>query len=153
MFDSVFTRLVNLILVCTILSKVMLNRLFLQIGFAQAVRASGFIVLGLLLIANLIMRTRYPPKIAGPKRKAPSPKSLLSEPRYTLATIGTTLYCLGVFYPINFIQASLVTGQVGTAASDSQHLHLPSSRLCAQTRFLLKQRAFHWRFRTMSWQY
>ena len=51
-----------------IIHPIMHNQLFHgKTGFAWGVRASAFLILGLLVIANCIMTTRLPPKREGPK--------------------------------------------------------------------------------------
>jgi len=40
---------------------IMLRRLFDSIGFGWAVRAVGFLIFGLLVIANFLVRSRLPP--------------------------------------------------------------------------------------------
>src|SRR5277367_7159488 len=40
---------------------VILNRLFSTVGFPWALRATAFVILGLLLIANFLVKSRLPP--------------------------------------------------------------------------------------------
>lgn len=63
---------------------IMLNHLFESMGFAWAVRAQSFLYLGLLIISNLIMKTRLP---AGGKKDIDL-KGLLTDVPYLLCTTG-----------------------------------------------------------------
>lgn len=67
----------------------MLNQLFHgSAGFAWGVRASGFLTLGMLLIAICTMRTRLPPAKERPDRVKPNFKSILTDVPYMLALVG-----------------------------------------------------------------
>lgn len=62
---------------------------------------------GLFIVANLLMKARYPPvrrDADGKKTPHLSPVKLMKEPRYALTVLGTTLICLGVFFPLAYIQ-------------------------------------------------
>lgn len=111
----------------------MLNHLFPRIGFAQTVRACGslssallhpsslaltdisphvaaYVVAGVLVTANILMRARYPPirrDSNGKETARPSPKKLMKEPRYAFSVLGLTLICLGIFFPLSYIQGEL----------------------------------------------
>ncbi|QRV80924.1 major facilitator superfamily transporter [Ceratobasidium sp. AG-Ba] len=83
---------------------IMLNKLFQRFGFANGVRASAFVVLGLLIIANLLMRTRLPPKSKGAQVPPPDFKAIMTDSAYLLTILGAFLILLGLFFPIFYLQ-------------------------------------------------
>lgn len=107
----------------------MLNHLFASIGFAGGIRAcksrrltrrpqmlttasaAGYVVIAGFVAANLLMHPKYPPvkrDASGAKSRRPSPLKLIAEPRYSLTVVGTTAICLGVFFPLAYIQGELL---------------------------------------------
>ena len=65
----------------------MLNRLVNgRVGFAWGVRATGFVVLGLLLAANLLMSSH--PAVTSRKRPPKNIRALLTDAPYILLVIG-----------------------------------------------------------------
>jgi hypothetical protein len=66
----------------------MLNGLIPKIGFASAVRASAYLILGLLIIANLCMSTRLPPKKDRPPTPKVALKKILTDVPYIVGVIG-----------------------------------------------------------------
>ncbi|EIN13004.1 MFS general substrate transporter [Punctularia strigosozonata HHB-11173 SS5] len=86
-----------------IIHPILLNQLFSRIGFHGAVRASGYMILGCLVIANLTMRTRIPPRKAG----GPMPtslKTLFSDVAYVLTITGSFFCQITVYFPAFYIQ-------------------------------------------------
>ena len=79
---------------------IMLNHLFASVGFAWAVRAQSFLYLGLLIISNLIMKTRLP---AGGKKDIDL-KGLLTDVPYLLCTAGSFFVFWGLFVPYFYLQ-------------------------------------------------
>ncbi|OBZ66964.1 Riboflavin transporter MCH5 [Grifola frondosa] len=86
---------------------IMLNKLINgRVGFAWGVRASAFLTLGLLVIANLSMTTRSThikgaAAAAGPKK---SLKQVLNDGPYWLTNVGGFLAVLGLYIPYFYIQ-------------------------------------------------
>ncbi|KAF7597125.1 hypothetical protein BBP40_009463 [Aspergillus hancockii] len=86
---------------------IMVNHLVREVGFGWAFRISAFVILGMLVFGNLTLRSRLPP----------SPRDLsfvqyfapLRERAYFLTTVGSFLFYLGMFLPINYIQYQAVT--------------------------------------------
>ncbi|TVY91703.1 Fujikurins efflux protein [Lachnellula willkommii] len=80
---------------------IMISRLIPRIGFPWAMRSSAFLVLGLLIIANLTIASRVPPD------PRPVSKKILLGPfvdlKLMLVNVGFLLMTLGVFIPINTI--------------------------------------------------
>lgn len=80
---------------------IMVERLVQEVGFGWAMRISTFLILFMLIIANLTVKSRLPP----------TPKSLilmefihpLMEIPFLLLCIGSFLFFLGLFLPLNFI--------------------------------------------------
>ncbi|KAJ6460691.1 MFS general substrate transporter [Mycena vitilis] len=77
----------------------MINRLFASKGFAWGVRAVSFLDLGLLLIANLIMKTRLPPRPS-----AGNMRVILKDIPFWICLIGEAVTFWGLFVPIFYIQ-------------------------------------------------
>lgn len=69
----------------------MLNRLFSQAGFKWAVRAVGFVLLGCLVFANILMKPRLPPR----KRTSLIEPRHLKDPAYAWFVLATALIMLG----------------------------------------------------------
>ncbi|VDC06026.1 unnamed protein product [Peniophora sp. CBMAI 1063] len=90
---------------------IMLNQLLFHHGvsFGWTVRDSAFVVLGLLAVANLLMRDRK-----GVSRSAlpkPDPKSLLTDAPYMISIVGVFFVDWGLFFPYFYLQVfSLVRG-------------------------------------------
>ncbi|KAJ7584045.1 MFS general substrate transporter [Mycena floridula] len=83
---------------------IMLNQLFEDpSGFKWGVRASAFVVLVLLVLANLLMATN---KAALVNREQPKPdlKATLTDVPYLIFSFGVVLVYLGVFFPYFYLQ-------------------------------------------------
>ena len=107
---------------------VMLNKLIVSGGFAQATRAVAFLCTGMMLLAVLLMRTRLPPpsKVKAALAKAPpvappSAVDLLKDVKYMITIAGYATFLLwltrssnvvhsaffnvlGIFTPIFYLQ-------------------------------------------------
>ncbi|CAE6475518.1 unnamed protein product [Rhizoctonia solani] len=83
---------------------IMLNKMFERHGFAWGVRSTAFLVLGLLTIANLLMRTRLPPRSQRPPTPAPDFKAIMTDSTYLATTVGSFFVMMGLFIPIFYIQ-------------------------------------------------
>lgn len=82
---------------------IMLNNIFGAAEFAWGVRSVAFMDLGLLVIANSIMRTRLPPN----KKKGNSTsivKEILADVAYVLYMVGSFLIFWGLFIPFFYLQ-------------------------------------------------
>ncbi|KAF2102037.1 putative MFS monocarboxylate transporter [Rhizodiscina lignyota] len=90
-----------------IILPIMVERLLPQVGFGWAMRIAAFLILFLLIIANLTVRSRIP--------SVPKPMTVtefivpLRELPFLLTTIGCFLFFLGMFLPFNYliVQAQL----------------------------------------------
>ncbi|KAF8841531.1 MFS general substrate transporter [Paxillus ammoniavirescens] len=84
---------------------IMLNNLFNgKAGFGWGVRAAAFIDLGLLLTANLVMKTRLPSRRERPNCKPVDIKSILTDFGYWLCVIGAVFAFFGLFIPFFYLQ-------------------------------------------------
>ena len=93
-----------------IVHPIMLNQLIHgSVGFAWGVRISAFLNCSLLLIANMLMTTRLPPKAAQTFTQQLSYwKGFFKDTTFVTACAGTFLFVLGVFFPMFFIQLEAV---------------------------------------------
>ena len=80
---------------------IMIQRLIPEVGFGWAMRIAAFIILGLLIYANLTVKSRLPP--------SPKPWSLmefvrpLKEPPFFLTVFAAFLFFFGMFLPFTFV--------------------------------------------------
>jgi hypothetical protein len=85
-------------------------------GFGWTVRVVALIQLVTLAIPNIVMRSRLPPRKAGPLIE---PKAFL-QPSYTLYTIGAFLIFWGVYTPI--VYSALYAEKVNAPANISRYI-------------------------------
>ncbi|KAF4460079.1 Major facilitator superfamily domain general substrate transporter [Fusarium albosuccineum] len=80
---------------------IMISRLIPQVGFPWAMRSAAFLSLGLLMTANIFVRSRQPPN---PK---PVSRQIIFGPFYDiklmLVNMGYLVLTFGQFIPINFL--------------------------------------------------
>ncbi|EGY21438.1 hypothetical protein VD0002_g3526 [Verticillium dahliae] len=80
---------------------IMVTRLIRQVGFAWAMRISAFLILALLIIANLTVRAFHP------QTPQKTTKAQLLRPfrelEFVLITLGFTVFTYGIYVPINFL--------------------------------------------------
>ncbi|KAF8148400.1 MFS general substrate transporter [Crassisporium funariophilum] len=81
---------------------IMINQLIPKIGFAETVRASGYIVLGCLLLGNCLVRTAYK-RNASDKPKLDI-KSFFSDAPYLWTILGALVSTLGFYFPLIYLQ-------------------------------------------------
>lgn len=80
---------------------IMVNRIIDRSGFPWAMRSVAFLLLGLLLYANLTVRSRLPP--------SPKPWSFMEfvypfrDPPFSLVVFASFLFFFGMFLPFTFI--------------------------------------------------
>ncbi|KFY01139.1 hypothetical protein V490_01068 [Pseudogymnoascus sp. VKM F-3557] len=97
---------------------ILLARLLPTVGFGWSLRISGFVVLALLIIANLMVRSRIKP--------VPRPFSFndytdpFAEPTFVLLMLSVTCGFFAMFIPINYIV--LEAGKNGVDANLSGYL-------------------------------
>ncbi|KAH8689314.1 putative MFS monocarboxylate transporter [Talaromyces proteolyticus] len=97
---------------------IFLQRLFAKVGFAWSVRAAGFLMLGLCVIAQVTVKSRLPPK--------PKPLNLveffrpLKEGPFLMITCGGFFFFWGMFVPFNYVIAE--AQKIGMNAEVSSYL-------------------------------
>ncbi|KAH8667743.1 major facilitator superfamily domain-containing protein [Ilyonectria robusta] len=91
---------------------IMVTRLIEQVGFGWAMRICGFLILGLLIIANLTVRAFHPPR---PQKI--TPEQLMKpfhEPEFVLLIIGFFLFTYGIYVPINYLPVQALAAGMDT---------------------------------------
>lgn len=78
----------------------MLQKLFVSVGWGWALRIQAFTFLLLLIVANMFIRSRLPPKPGG--NSMPDFR-ILSSPAFSLLTVGTYLMEWALFTPIAYL--------------------------------------------------
>jgi len=97
---------------------IMTNHLIDQVGFGWSMRIVAFLILGLLIIANLTIKSRLPP----------TPRSFefmhfvtpFKETPYWTLVVACFLFFMGLFLPINFIETEALAN--GMSLSLAQYL-------------------------------
>ncbi|KAF4630597.1 hypothetical protein G7Y89_g7545 [Cudoniella acicularis] len=80
---------------------IMVSKLIPQIGFPWTMRAAAFMILGMLIIANLTVKSRLTPK----PKKVDVMEFIrpLKEPAFALVCLGAFMFFFGTFLPFNYI--------------------------------------------------
>ncbi|KAK7403530.1 hypothetical protein QQX98_010708 [Neonectria punicea] len=89
---------------------IMVTRLIVKVGYGWAMRICAFLILGLLVIANLTVRALHPPR---PKKI--SKAQLLQpfhEPEFVLLIAGFFLFTYGIYVPINYLPVQAIAAGV-----------------------------------------
>ncbi|CZS88694.1 related to monocarboxylate transporter 2 [Rhynchosporium graminicola] len=87
-----------------IIFPLMLQRLLPRVGFAWATRILGFILLFLLILANLLVRSRLPRKpMASFKSVSPEFSLFYKDMPFALVSLGIFLTEWGIFVPLTYI--------------------------------------------------
>lgn len=85
---------------------IMIQRLIPLVGFGWAMRSAAFLILALLLVANLTIRSRTPP---APHNLGPEGLvAPLKDANMMLLTFGFVLLTFGIFVPINYLVVEAV---------------------------------------------
>jgi MFS family permease len=96
-----------------IIFPLMLQALFPKVGWGWATRIQGFIFIILLIFANLLIRSRLPPKPGG---SVLPDFRIFGQPAFLLATIGTYFLEWGLFVPITYLASySLQSGAMSSS--------------------------------------
>jgi hypothetical protein len=77
----------------------MLNNLIPRIGYANAVRASAYLVLGCLVVANFLIKPRIPGRKHRPAHMqfpAPNVKAIITHKAYLVTVAGSFLIMWGI---------------------------------------------------------
>ncbi|SGY25102.1 BQ5605_C018g08581 [Microbotryum silenes-dioicae] len=79
----------------------LLNHIFPTIGFGPAIRAAGYLTVGLLVVACLTINSRLPPRKTGPIIDF----SHFRDPAYSAFVVGECLIMWGLYIPYFYIQS------------------------------------------------
>ncbi|ORY83514.1 major facilitator superfamily domain-containing protein [Leucosporidium creatinivorum] len=93
---------------------ILLNKLLYnpQVGFAWAIRAAGFLTLGMLLIACTTLRARLPPRKGG----AFFDIKVFKDPAYAFITAGASIVMMGLYTPMVYAQEYAEQEKLGSTA-------------------------------------
>ncbi|GAB7353243.1 hypothetical protein MBLNU459_g3755t2 [Dothideomycetes sp. NU459] len=83
-----------------IIFPLMLQSLFPKVGFAWATRILGFIYIALLTVANLLIKSRLPPRPGG---SVLPDFRIFKDPAFALTTVGVFFEEWGLFIPISYL--------------------------------------------------
>lgn len=94
------------------------SRLIREVGFPWAMRTCAFIILFLLVIANVTIAARHPPHPHSPTRSQLAKP--FREPNFVLVAVGIFLFTFGMFAPINYLPVQATS--VGVDSTVVQYL-------------------------------
>ncbi|KIM99327.1 hypothetical protein OIDMADRAFT_127322 [Oidiodendron maius Zn] len=80
---------------------IMVSRLIREVGYGWAMRISAFLILFLLIVANLAVKSRLPPRSRSQTKQ--EPMRPFKETSMMLLLGGAFFLTFGIFIPINFI--------------------------------------------------
>ncbi|TFK31637.1 major facilitator superfamily domain-containing protein [Crucibulum laeve] len=83
---------------------IMLNKLGQRAVFANGIRATASMTAALLLIANLMVKTRPFVRPQGSQPHRPDFKSIVSDTAYTVSVASAFCISLGLFFPFFYLQ-------------------------------------------------
>ncbi|EJU01047.1 MFS general substrate transporter [Dacryopinax primogenitus] len=86
---------------------ILINNVSQSHGFVTSVRATGYVLLGGLALANLLMRPHYNPSHKAVPR--PKMKKLLTDRPYLFGSISACCAGFGIFFPFFYIQLFSIT--------------------------------------------
>ncbi|KAI9771052.1 MAG: hypothetical protein M1839_002949 [Geoglossum umbratile] len=85
-----------------VLFPIIVTKLVPRAGFAWAMRAAAFLILALLIVANLTVRSRITPRLK-PRFHLQDFTMPLREPVFLVLTAANLMVFLGLFLPFNYI--------------------------------------------------
>lgn len=94
----------------------MLSSLFRSVGFGWATRALGFLFLLLLLVANLLLRSRLPSQPLSRANIVPDPR-IFKDVTFLIVTIAIFLIEWGLFIPLSYLSSFALSIEVEPALS------------------------------------
>ncbi|KAI5814878.1 major facilitator superfamily domain-containing protein [Pyronema omphalodes] len=81
---------------------IMIRRLIILVGFGWSMRITAFLILGMMIIANLTLKSRLQPKGSTPWRITDFTRQFRDLP-YCLLVAASFLFFFGMFLPFNFL--------------------------------------------------
>ncbi|RYP69488.1 hypothetical protein DL770_008218 [Monosporascus sp. CRB-9-2] len=92
---------------------IMTSRLIRRAGFGWAMRTCAFLILALLVVANLTVAARHPPRPRdGPSGHGAALAKPFREFNFVLVVLGLFLFTFGMITPVNYIAAQAVSAGV-----------------------------------------
>ncbi|KAJ6460204.1 MFS general substrate transporter [Mycena sanguinolenta] len=92
------------------------NHLLPQVGFARTIRLTGAIIPPVLVVGNLMMRTRLPPRSKRADHiPPPNIKSFFTDAPYMIAVLGMFFGLLGLYFPLVYLQLFSVQHNVSSS--------------------------------------
>jgi MFS family permease len=92
-----------------IIFPLMLQKLLSMVGFAWATRILGFILVFLLVVANLLVRSRLPRKPVANFRSVSPDMTVFRDLPFAFVTLGIFLMEWGIFVPLSFITSFVIS--------------------------------------------
>ncbi|PWW74953.1 MFS general substrate transporter [Tuber magnatum] len=84
---------------------ILIQRLIPRVGYGWTMRITAFVILGMMIVANLTLRSRLPPKGWTPLRLSDFLKHF-KEPAYSMSIGAAFLFFFGMYLPFNYIVVS-----------------------------------------------
>lgn len=88
-----------------VIMPIMIERLIPKVGYGWAMRITAFLILGMMIIANITLRSRLPPKKWSPWKLTEFTKHF-KELGFVLTVFAACLFFFGMFLPFNYIVVS-----------------------------------------------
>lgn len=116
-----------------IIFPIMITRLIKQVGYGWAMRSGAFMILGLLIVANLTVTSRLPPKPTALSREQMAKP--FRERGFLMLLAGLFILNFGIFIPIDYLQVQGL--EAGMRPQLAQYLIaiLNAGRLVSLSRF------------------
>jgi MFS family permease len=95
-----------------IIFPIMASHLVPQVGFGWTMRIIAFTILALMIVANLTVSSRLPPRPRAFQLKVFVDP--FKDMRVVLVTTSSFLFFMGLFIPINFIEVEAIQGGMST---------------------------------------
>jgi MFS family permease len=99
-----------------IIFPLMLENLFLKVGFAWATRAVALVCLVVLSMSCLLIRSRLPPQPASRENMLPDFR-IFRDPIFALTTAGIYLIEWGLFIPVSYVSSYALAQGLSTSFS------------------------------------
>ncbi|KAH8151566.1 uncharacterized protein LAJ45_04187 [Morchella importuna] len=100
-----------------VIMPIMIERLIPRVGYGWAMRITAFLILGLMIVANLTLRSRLPAKGWSPFLLNDFTRHF-KEPGFTLTVMGAFFFFFGMFLPFNYIVVSAKQNGMSTTLAN-----------------------------------